>query len=382
VRLTIVGPAYPLRGGIALHTAEMARAACDRGHAVEVVSFRRLYPAALFPGRSQLDPGPPPAASSRYLTTASLDSLSPSSWRRAGRALAERAPDLVVVQRWHPFFAPALAGVVRLPRRNGARVVWMLHNVRPHERSARWLRPLYAHGIAATDICLTHAASVARELAVLRPGTRVEELRHPAPASLAAREDPAASRRALGIAPDEVVFLFFGYVRHYKGVDVLLDALAELPLEGPPWRAVIAGEWYIDRTAADRAIARAPLAGKVVLEDRYVPDTEVGRYLAAATVVVAPYRDGTQSGVVPLAYAHGRGVIVGEVGGLPEVVEPGKTGLLVPPGDARALTAALEEVRRGRRFSPTAISAAHARSSWTPFIATLESLALDRPASS
>jgi len=373
VRLAIVGPAHPLRGGIALHTAEMASAAAARGHDVEVVSYRRLYPRLLFPGRTQLDPAPPERRPFR--SRALIDSLAPWSWREAARAIAGLGPALVVLQRWHPFFAPALASVAGAARRSGTRVVWMMHNVAPHEQSGRILRPLYAHGIWPEDICLTHAGTVARELACLRPGTRVEVIRHPAPASLAAREDPAAARHALGVDPDAVLFLFLGYVRRYKGVDVLLDALARLVPEGRPWRAIVAGEWYIDRSGADQAIARPPLQGKVVLEDRFLADHELARYLAAATVVVAPYRDGTQSGIVPLAYAHGRAVIVGNVGGLPEVVEPGRTGLLVPPADVGALADALEEVRQGRQFSPEAIAEAHARSSWRPFIEKLEEIA-------
>jgi glycosyltransferase involved in cell wall biosynthesis len=248
----------------------------------------------------------------------------------------------------------------------------MVNNAEPHEGRAWPWRPVAARGIASRDICLTHAATEAKRLAALGVRCPIEVVPHPAPPSPAELLDPAAARRALGIPADETVFLFFGYVRRYKGVDVLLDALARLPAAGPRWRAIVAGEWYVDRSGADAAVARPPLAGRVQVLDRYLADAEVAPLLAAATVVVLPYRSGTQSGVVPLAFAHGRPVVASAVGGLAEAVQDGENGLLVPPDDAAALARALEEVRRGRGFSPDAIAAAHDRAAWPAFVRALE----------
>jgi D-inositol-3-phosphate glycosyltransferase len=378
VRLGIIGPIHPLRGGIALHSAAMASAARARGHAVRVVSYARLYPKSLFPGRTQLDPDPVPPGTAAIERAALIDSCAPWTWPRAASWLADGRPDLVVAQRWHPFFAPALATVAARSRARGARVVWMVHNARPHEGGAALWRPLLRLGIHDEDVCLTHAGS---EVAALRDlGVHGDVRRTTHPASPAGDPpDAADARRALGIAADEVVFLFFGYVRAYKGVDVLLDALTRLAPDGPRWRAIIAGEWYVDRAAADRAVASAPLAGRVELVDRYLPAEEVARHLAAATVLVLPYRSGTQSGVVPLAYAHGRGVITTRVGGLGEAVRDGETGLLVPPEDPRALAAALESVRRGRRFAADALASALGRCGWDEFLAVLEEIAAAAP---
>jgi glycosyltransferase involved in cell wall biosynthesis len=356
----------------------MAAAARARGHQVRVLSYSRLYPRLFFPGRTQLDLDPAPASVTATERAAGIDSCAPWTWPGAAAWLAGWSPDLVVLQRWHPFFALPLAWVAARTRAHGARIVWMVHNARPHEgRAAPW-RPLLTLGIRSDDVCLTHAAS---ELLVLRElGVRAELRRttHPAPAMVAPRDDPAVARRTLGIADDEVVFLFLGYVREYKGVDILLDALARLAPEGKRWRAIVAGEWYVDRGAADRAVAASPLAGRVELVDRYLSSVEVARHLAAATVVVLPYRSGTQSGVVPLAYAHGRGVITTRVGGLAEAVREGETGLLVAPEDPVSLAAALEQVRRGRRFPADAIAAALARCGWDEFVAVLEQLAAPR----
>ena len=376
MRLAIVGPLHPLRGGIALHGAEMAVAARAAGHDVRVLSYARLYPAIAFPGRTQLDPDPEPEALRPIDRAALLDSCAPWTWARAAQWLAEWRPDVVVLQRWHPFFAPALATIARRLRRRGVRVVWMVHNALPHEGSPLLWRPLAKLGYVAGDVCLTHAGSELRALTGLGVRASVRHVPHPAPAAMTiARASEGDARRTLGLADGEVLFLFTGYVREYKGVDVLLDALARLEPAGPPWRAVVAGEWYVDRSTADRQVAASPLAGRVRIDDRYLPVADVARYLAAATVVVLPYRSGTQSGVVPLAYAHGRGVVTSRVGGLAEAVRDGETGLLVPPDDAVALAAALERVRRGQRFSPRAIADMHERCSWSAFVRALEDVA-------
>jgi D-inositol-3-phosphate glycosyltransferase len=349
---------------------------------VRVLSYARLYPSFAFPGRTQNDPDPEPEALRPIERQALLDSCGPRTWRRSADWLASWRPDVVLLQRWHPFFAPALASVARSLRRRGVRVVWMVHNALPHEGHPLAWRPLAKLGYATDDLCLTHAASELRALEDLGVGARLLHVPHPAPAAMTgARVSEQEARRALGLADDEVVFVFTGYVREYKGVDVLLDALARLSPAGPSWRAIIAGEWYIDRTAADRMIAASPLAGRVRIDDRYLPATDVARHLAAATVIVLPYRSGTQSGVVPLAYAHGRGVVTTRVGGLAEAVRDEETGLLVPPADPVALAAALERIRHGLRFSGKAIAEMHERCRWTGFVHVLEDTAARAAAS-
>ncbi|MFM7736656.1 MAG: glycosyltransferase [Alphaproteobacteria bacterium] len=374
MRLAIVGPAPPWRGGIALHTAEMAAAARAGGHETLVASFTRLYPSLLFPGTSQLEPGAAPPSTDDPDATPLLDSLDPLSWRRTGAAVADFRPDMVVLQRWHPFFQAALAAVARAARRAGARVAWMVHNAEPHE-GVPFPAKLATLGFRDGDAFLVHAASEARSLATLGVRAPVAVLRHPVPVRNVQRRERAAARIFLRVPEDEILFLFFGYVRPYKGVDLLFDALARLAPAGPPWRAIVAGEWYVDRASADARVARPPLAGRVHLVDRYVPDAEAADLFAASDVVVLPYRDGTQSGVVPLAWAHGRPVVTTAVGGLPEAVDDGATGLLVPPGDARALADALERVRHGLRFDPTRIDEAVARAGWREFVVALEGIA-------
>ncbi len=363
-RLAIVGPVHPLRGGIAEHTAGVAEAASLRGHVVDVFSYSRQYPSLLFPGRSQFDPGPA-SASCDYRVHSVLDSLWPPSWRRVGDRLRAIGAEAVLLQRWHPFFAPALATVARRVR-DRARIVWMVHNARPHEDLAFW-RPLLTLGMQPEDLCLVHADSQGVALAGLGVASTIRQIPMPARTGVE-RHDPEQARARLGFSGEEVVFLFFGHVRAYKGVEVLLEALALLDVSGPAWKAVVAGEWYVDRSPAEAIVARAGLQEKVRIDDRFVPEGDVADYFAASTVVVLPYVSGSQSAVIPLAYAHGRPVVTTRVGGLPESVEEGETGWLVPPSDPAALAAVLEQIRRGRRALPDAIERKLGRHSFATLV--------------
>ena len=372
MRLAIVGPVHPFRGGIALHGARLAAAARRRGHDVQLFSFRRLYPRALFPGRTELDLGPPIESLGDVPPDRSLDPLSPWTWPRIGNAIAACRPDVVLLQRWHPFFAACLATVAHPPRRAGAHIAWMVHNARPHEGTALPWGKLLTVGMRPEDRILTHAPTEARVLSDLGVRARVETLPMPVPGNVA-RIGTRDARRALGIGEEEVVFLFFGYVRGYKGVDLLLEALAGLPAQGPPWRALVVGEWYIDRRPLEELLMRATRRGRVEVIDRYVAEDEVARYFAAADAVVLPYRSGTQSAVIALAYAYDRGVVATRVGGLEEAVADGETGLLAR-ADPRSFAAALQEVRLGRRFDSEALRRAREGTSFATLVERLEAL--------
>lgn len=369
-RFALVGPIHPLRGGIAQHTTGIVREARARGHEVRIVSYRRQYPGLLFPGRTQLDTAPAPPEAGEG-TTAPIDSLQPLSWLGAASEVEEFRPEVVLLQRWHPFFAPALATIARRARRT-ARVAWMVHNARPHEGGG-WWGPLLRTGYGAQDVCLVHAE--VEEVSLRSLGVRGAIRRVPMPTlSSVRRVDAAAARRRLELPDGDVVFVFFGHVRPYKGVDVLVRALQHLAPTGPTWSAVIAGEWYVDPAPVRSQIDAAGLTSRVRVLDHFLAPTEVDDVFAAATVVVLPYVAGTQSAVAPLAYAYGRPVITTKVGGLPEAVRDAETGFLVDPADPVALAAALEQVRRGARFSYEAIGRAHARASFGSLLDEIEAI--------
>lgn len=369
-RVALVGPIHPLRGGIALHSARWAAALRKAGHEVRVLSFSRQYPAMVFPGTTQFDDDDPVCDLGVPAPQAILDSMDPRSWQAAVRELRAFAPEVVVMQRWHPFFAPALAWVAQGARRAGIRLVWMVHNARPHDGRAWLWSPLARLGYAPQDVCLVHAASEADALRGLGVSAPIERIEHPAPDDI--QRLPAAQARAtLGLGDAETVFLFFGHVRPYKGVEVLLEALAQLPPAPQPWRALIVGEWYYDGAQAASYIRAAGLSSRVEVVDEFVSEDKVAAYFAAATVVVLPYRQGTQSGVVPQAFAHGRPVIATDVGAVAEAIREGENGLVISANDVSGLVNALRQVLDGQPFSEVAIAAACEAASWAPMVAAV-----------
>ena len=334
MRIALVGPVHPWRGGIAQYLGLLGETLTARAE-VRAVTFTRQYPGFLFPGKSQRDPA---AASPGFPVDALLDTLDPLSWRRAARRLESFAPGLVLLKWWLPFFGPAFAGAVSPLRRRGTRVALVCDNLVPHERrfGDRLLTSLMLRN---SDGYLVMSESVERDLDRLKPGAVRRRVPHPLYAQFdRGRWTRESARAKLGLEGE--VAVFFGYVRRYKGLDLLLEAWPRVR-ERRPVTLVAAGEFYED-AAPYRALAAA-VGGEpaVRLLDRYLPDDEVEALFKAADVVVLPYRSATQSGVTHVAFALGVPVIITDVGGLGETVKAEQTGLVVPPEDPRALAEAV-----------------------------------------
>jgi glycosyltransferase involved in cell wall biosynthesis len=347
MRIALVGPVHPWRGGIAQYLGLLGESLMPRAE-VRGVTFTRQYPGFLFPGESQRDPSATPP---RFLVSARIDSIVPWTWRQAARDLEAFAPGLVILKWWLPFFGPSFASSVGPLRARGSRVVLVCDNLIPNEQRpfdmafTRWM-------MRNSDGYLVMSESVERDLERLKPGAPKRRVLHPLYAQFdQGRYTRASARAKLGLDGD--VALFFGYVRHYKGLDTLLDAWPAVRARRPA-TLVVAGEFYEDpapyRQRVERANVEAPAGSadanpgrgvSVHLMDRYITDDEVEALFKAADVVVLPYRSATQSGVTHVAYALGVPVITTDVGGLAETVRPGETGLVVPPEDPAALADAI-----------------------------------------
>lgn len=333
MKVALVGPCHPYRGGIAHYTTSLYRALEASGHQVQIYNFSRQYPELLFPGTSQKDRSKAPFD---VPNERCVDSMNPASWVKTGWRIGRSAPEVTVVMWWHPYFGPSSGTVGRIIRRVArSPVIFLCHNVTPHEASIVD-RHVLKFAFGAADGFIVQAAkerAKLRELVGYSPS--VEVVPHPiydvfAEAGTVDRDE---ARETLGLEAPKTL-LFFGYVRPYKGLGVLLNALPLLEIDD--YELVIAGECYEDKQQYLDQIHELGLRNKVRFLDRYIPNEEVSTFFSAADLVVLPYRTATQSGIVQVAYAFEVPIVVSAVGGIPEMVDDGESGLLVPaerPGD-------------------------------------------------
>jgi glycosyltransferase involved in cell wall biosynthesis len=374
VRIVLVGTAYPMRGGIAHYIALLVRTLLRRGHSVSVLSFRRQYPAFLFPGKTQKDTG---AELIPVQSHPILDSINPISWIRAFLRLKKEKPDAVVFKYWMPFFAPCYAALAfGLRTLHHPAVIFLCDNVIPHEKKFMdiWLTKV---ALRFPDAFIVQSETVRSELLSFRPGCRHRLVPHPVYEIFPPAVPKSAARTRLGIR-DRRVILFFGYIRAYKGLRTLLEALPEI-LKRMPVRLVVCGEFYEGRAETLGLISRLGIVNAVTLNDRFIPNEDVGDYFCAADLVVLPYISASQSGIVQIAYHYDRPVVATTVGGLPETVRDGRTGALVPPGDPKALAGAVlryfGEERTG--FFEKNIREEKKKYSWDRMAEAVEELAAD-----
>jgi glycosyltransferase involved in cell wall biosynthesis len=369
MKICLIGPAYPLRGGIAHFTASLVNTLRKR-HEVTLLSYTRLYPWFFFPGKTQFD-----TSRRRFAADCEpiFDPLNPRSWLRTARRIRDLSPDLIIVQWWSPIFAIPLGTVIRLAKRHGRPMVMVLcHNIKPHERLlGEKMLPRFAFSVA--DLFIVHSDEDLRNLLSIRPDARIRKLFHPMYEGFGPAIDKEAARQRLGLISPTI--LYFGLIRRYKGLTHLLRAMP-LILKAMKCTLLIVGEFYEDRKECLGLIRSLDLSASVRLVDRYVPNEEVALYFSAADLVVLPYTSATQSGVVTIAYSFDRPVVTTRVGGLPEVVIDGKTGFLVEPADPAALAdTVVRYYREGREKEfIEGIRKERERLSWDRYIEAIEAL--------
>jgi glycosyltransferase involved in cell wall biosynthesis len=338
MKAALVGPIYPYRGGIAHYTAKLYRELIARGHEVALYSFKRQYPRWLFPGQTDRDPS---ALKLDAACEYTLDSLNPFTWWATARAIRARRPDALILQWWVPFFAPMWAVLARVARRAGIKVTFICHNVLPHEQRP-WDVWLTRKTLGLGDGFVVHSQEEKARLLALLPGRQAEAMPLPVFDMLAdqtlARDE---ARQRLGLPQGAPVLLFFGFVREYKGLRYLLEAMPAIRAELAEVRLLIVGEFWQDKQSYQEQIKRLGIEQSVTIVDQYVSNEEMPVYFAAADVAVLPYTHVTQSAVAQLAFGFGVPVITTRVGGLPEAIVEGETGLLVEPQDARGLAKAI-----------------------------------------
>ncbi|MBO2008248.1 glycosyltransferase [Hymenobacter negativus] len=374
MKVVIIGPAYPLRGGLATYNERLARAFKEAGDEARIVTFSLQYPNFLFPGQTQFstEPGPTDLA-----IEVSLNSVNPLSWLKVGRKLRAERPDLVVFRFWLPFMGPALGTVARLVRGNGhTRVVAITDNVIPHEKRPGD-GPLTRYFLSACDGFVTMSRSVLQDLRDLGFSRQPALYRpHPLYDNFGPTKTKAAALAALKLTDTAGYLLFFGFIRAYKGLDILLEAFADERVAALPVKLIIAGEFYEDAAPYEELIKRLQLESRIVRATDFIPNEQVVDYFCAADLIMQPYKNATQSGVSQIAYHFERPMLVTDVGGLAELIPNGVVGYVVPPTSA-AIADAIVDFYAGQREGTFAAGVREQKKqfSWPVMVAALKEVA-------
>ena len=345
--IIILGPAHPLRGGgLTTFNHRLARAFLKEGYDCCIYSFSLQYPSFLFPGTSQFTDEPAPEGLTIF---SRVNSVNPFNWWSVGMELRKKRPDLIVVRFWIPLMGPALGTILRHVRGNGhTKIVALVDNLIPHEKR-KGDGPFTRYFLNSCDGFVTMSEKVMADLRQMEKIKPARLVAHPLYDNFGEAISKIAARTWLGehkgidIKEEEKILLFFGFIRKYKGLDILLEAMADRRIRESGIRLLIAGEFYDDERAYQEQIDRLGIRDLLILRTDFIPDEEVKYYLCAADAVVQPYRQATQSGVTPLAYHFERPMIVTNVGGLPGLVPHEQVGLVTEP-DPLALAAAMVRI--------------------------------------
>ncbi len=362
-QVVLISPAHPLRGGIAASTERLALQLQEEGADVRIISFTLQYPAFLFPGKTQYTDDPAPAG---LRIETRINAINPFNWIKTGRYLASLNADVVLVRYWLPFMAPALGTLSRLARRNGrSRIIALVDNLVPHEhRPGDKLLSRWFTGSADAFIAMSH--TVRDQLRQFAPQKPVVYVPHPLYDHYGAALPREEAIRQLGLPPAAGYLLFFGFIRAYKGLDILLRALAEPSVRALKLHLMVAGEFYGNEQEYMQLIETLGINDCLTLHAQYIPSGNVRYYFSAADLVVQPYRSATQSGISQLAYHFEKPMVVTEVGGLPEIVAHGQSGYVVPV-DEKAIAGAIVDFFSGQRSAEfgAAVREAKQRFSWS-----------------
>lgn len=332
MKIVILGPAYPYRGGIALFDDRLSAELQAMGNEVEEWTFTLQYPGFLFPGKTQFSEDPAPEG---ITTIRKMNSVNPLNWFKVGRELKKAKPDIVVVAFWLPFMAPCQGSIARIARRNGhTRIVGLVHNMIPHEHRPgdKLLAGFFAGSV---DGFVAMSDSVLGDIAQFDQSKPRVFCRHPLYDNFGVPATREESLNFLGLDPQYRYMLFFGLIRDYKGLDLLLKAYADSRLRDENVRLLVAGEFYSGADKYFEMEKELGLEGLVIWKSEFVPNSEVRYCFGAADLVVQPYRSATQSGVAQIAYHFEKPMLVTNVGGLAEIVPDGISGYVTEPDESQ-----------------------------------------------
>ena len=346
MKIVILGTAYPYRGGLATFNERLARQFQAEGHDVEVVTFTLQYPSFLFPGKTQYsnEVAPTDLRIKRW-----VNSCNPFNWVSVGRKIRKMQPDMLITCYWMAFFAPCYGIIERIVKGNGkTRCVALVHNMIPHEPSLldKLFAPFY---VKSTDGFVALSDSVVRDIDKLDKHSKSKTFSpHPIYDHYGERMSKVEACEALKLDADKEYMLFFGLVRAYKGLDLLLDAMAKIHDKLPNLCLLVAGEFYEQEEMYRKQIEANGLTDKVIIRNEFIPDADLRLYFGAANLIVQPYKTATQSGVTQVAFHFEKPMLVTNVGGLGEIVHDHQMGYATEP-NADAIADAIVDYYENNR---------------------------------
>jgi len=371
-KVIIIGPAYPLRGGLASFNERLARQFQQEQDDVSIYTFSLQYPGFLFPGTTQYSGEPAPGD---IRIKVCINSINPFNWIRVGTELKKLRPDIIVVRYWLPFMGPCLGSILRIVKRNKhTKVVCIADNVIPHEH-----RPgdkqFTQYFVKSVDAFITMSAKVMNDLQKFT-NKPAQQIVHPLYDNFGQGISKKEARAYLGLPATENIILFFGFIRKYKGLDILFDAMKVLKEENAGIKLLVAGEFYEDEKPYQEQIAQLGIQDLVYMHTSFIEDSKVKYYLSAADFVIQPYRSATQSGVTPLAYHFEKPMLVTNVGGLPALVPDNKVGVVAEPNAQDIADKILKLYRLGESYFLPYLQVEKQKYSWAILTQTIRKLAI------
>ena len=328
MKLTIIGSAYPYRGGLSAYNERLARELQEAGHEVRIHTFTLQYPDFLFPGKSQFSAEPAPQGLSIQRT---INSVNPMNWIQTGLKIRKEKPDVLIIKYWLPFMGPAFGTLLRIVKSNGhTKVVAIIDNMLPHEK-----RPgdtlFTRYFVGPVDAFVAMSEKVMNDILLFDQKKPRILSPHPLFDNFGEAVSREMALQKLGLDPKFRYILFFGFIRKYKGLDLLLEAFSDPQFRGLPVKLIIAGEYYTDPKPYEQLIDQLQLSNHLVIFDHFIEDSAVKYYFCAADLVVQPYRHATQSGVTQIAYHFNKPMVVTNVGGLAQMIPHEKVGYITDP---------------------------------------------------
>ncbi|OQP44743.1 glycosyl transferase family 1 [Niastella yeongjuensis] len=364
--IVIIGPGHPLRGGLATFNQRLCKQFIDEGHTCCIYSFSLQYPSFLFPGTTQYSTDPAPTDLDIYPV---INSVHPLNWVQVGNALQRIRPDVIVVRFWIPFMGPALGSILRRVKKNKhTRIVAIADNVIPHEKRP-FDTPFTRYFLKSCDAFITMSEKVMNDLRTFEKTKPAQQVTHPLYDNFGEPISKEEARKKLGLDPNERIMLFFGFIRKYKGLDILFEAMNLLKEQ--PVKLLVAGEFYEGEKEYREQIERLGIKDSLILRTDFIPDSEVKYYFCAADAVIQPYRNATQSGVTPLAYHFEKPMVVTNVGNLPIQVPHERVGLVCEPEPASLAAAITRYFELGEQHFIPHLRSEKEKYSWHNLVKTI-----------